>query len=334
MAKVSIPTLIVALLMIFILLTFAFTYQVDFYESAVEVRLGRADDESVINADGQDPGLKLRWPWPVESIETYDMRLRTLDTPETEVKTIDGKNLIVGTYAVWRIADPLQFFNRVKTVARAENQMRSRLSQVQAAVIGRKSLPYFVNLDRELVDANYAELLDEMRAGVAEGLRRDYGIHVHEVGIRRISLPSEVTKDVFESMIQDRRTLAARYREEGKSRAEAIKARARADAKQILAFADRKAQEIRSAGIQASTRILARIDEADREFFEWLRWLDALQAALSQRTTIFIDQDWPFFDPFVNPPVSANPSDSVRSLESASDAVEVQETGTSVPADE
>ncbi len=298
MQKVSIPTLLVAALVVAILLTFMFTHQVSFYQQAVKVRFGHADESSVI----REPGLRFRWPWPVEQIQTYDTRLLTLDAPETEVKTVDGKNLIVGTYALWRVEDPLKFYKSVKTVARAEEQMRSRIAQQQATVVGQKTIPFFVNLNRETVDGNYDAFMTEMKNGVETSLMDDFGIRVAEVGIRRISLPREVTQEVFKSMTQDRKRLAATFREEGKSRAEAIKARAESDAKQILAFADRKATEIRSAGIQASTRILSQIESGDREFFEWLRWLETIKSSLAQRTTIFIDKDWPLFQPFVNPP--------------------------------
>jgi modulator of FtsH protease HflC len=299
MSRVSIPTLIIALLVVFILLAFACTHEVAFYQAAVKVRFGKP--LAIITT----PGLKARWPWPIESIEEYDTRLRTLDSAETEVKTADGKNVILGTYVVWKIQDPLKFYTSVRSIPRAEEQMRTRISQAQAAVVGQKTLPDFVNLDRQALETSYTGILDEMRGRVAPSVATDYGIQINEIGVRRISLPKEVTREVFKSMIQDRKRLATKYREEGKSRAEAIKARAEADAKQILAFADYKASQIRSAGTQATTRILEKINASDREFFEWLRWIEALKAALRQKTTIFIDQNWPFFNPFVNPPLPA-----------------------------
>lgn len=297
MKRVSIPTVVAALLLVAILAAYMCTFQVSFYQNAVKVRLGRADESSVI----REPGVRLKWPPPIETVKVYDTRLRTLDAPEAEVKTQDGKQLIVATYCVWRIDDPLRFYNRAKEVSRAEEQMRARISQTQAAAVGRKSLPYFVNLDAKTVDANYDAFVTEMRDGVADGLLEDFGIRVQEIGIRRISLPKEVTQKVFESMVQDRKQLAARYREEGKSQADAIRARAESDAASILAFADLKAQEIRSAGVQASTRILAQIEATDREFFEWMQWLEALRESLAQRTTVFLDMKSPLFEPFVNP---------------------------------
>lgn len=311
MSKISIPTLLIAVLVILILLTYMCTYQVRFHEVAVKVRLGKATDESVI----EKPGLMLRWPWPIEAIQSYDTRLRTLDTPETEIKTVDGKNVIVGMYAVWHIEEPLKFYKRVRTVAEAQRQMRSRIAAVEAAVVGQSMLSDFVNLDRERLNVSYDNLLQRMleyeieeegeqrRIGVREELLRDYGIAVETLGIRRISLPQETMQQIFEAMKQERNKIAAGYRQEGQSRAEGIKARAEANATSILAFAERRAQEIRSAGVQASTRILEMIPTEDREFFEWLRWLDALRAALAQRTTIFLDPSSPLFEPFANPPV-------------------------------
>ena len=130
MSKVSIPTLIIAGAVVLILLICMCTYQVAFNEVAIKVRLGQADESSVIYG-ARDPGLKWRWPWPVESVQQYDNRLRTLDMPESESKTSDNKQVIVGTYAIWKIKDPLQFFVKVRTTDEAERQMRARISQTR-----------------------------------------------------------------------------------------------------------------------------------------------------------------------------------------------------------
>ncbi len=303
MRKVSIPTVAIGALVVLILLSFFFVTQVSFSQVGVRVRLGRADQRSVLDK----PGPYFHWPSPIESIWVYDQRLQTLDTPETEIKTIDGKNVIIGCYAVWTIQDPLRFYTRVPRhePAEAEKQMRARLSQVQAAVIGQRTLAHFVNLNAEETEKNYNTLLQEMHDRVAPALLADYGIDVKQIGLRRISLPKEVTQKVFEAMRQERIELAERYRSEGQSRANAISARAEAEANQILAFTDARAADIRSAGQRAAAEIYAKIPAADQEFFEWLRWLDALKAALQQKTTFFLDEKNPFFGPFVHPPVPA-----------------------------
>jgi membrane protease subunit HflC len=304
MNRVPIPTLITAVLLVAALVAYAVTFQVRFSEVAVRVKLGKADESSVV----REPGIYFRWPWPIETIERYDRRLQTTDTPEAEVKTFDGKNVITGAFAVWRIEDPLRYFVRVKTRREAENQMRARLTQAQAAAFGQLTMADLFNLDPELVEKTHERLKAELLGdpgrptSLVAAMKSEYGIELREVGIRRISLPETVSQTVFQSMIAERRTKAERFKAEGKSIADAITATAEADARKILAFAERKAQEVRSTGIQASTNLLRQIEAEDSEFFQYLRWLDALREMLRNRTTIFLDQQSLMHQPFVTPP--------------------------------
>lgn len=298
MKRAPIPTIVTAIALVAVLLAYAFTFRVRFSENAVRVLLGKADDASVV----REPGIYPRWPWPIESVQHFDKRMQTLDAPEGETKTRDGKNVIVGIYAIWRISDPLRFHISVESKAQAEAQLRSRINQVRAAVIGRQDMSAFVSLDEELVRQSYARIEEQMLSSMAEGVQRDYGVELVRVGVRRITLPQEVTQKVFEQMSQEREAQAVKYREEGTSIAEAIRARAESTSRQIMAFANRKAAEIESTGIQASTHILERIESQDRDFFAWLRRLDTLEKSLKERSTIFLDSGNTLVDLFMRPP--------------------------------
>lgn len=299
MSRVPVPTVVTAALLVIVLLTYALTFQVRFSESAVRVRLGKANEGSIIS----EPGFYARYPWPIETIVKYDDRMRVLDTPEIELKTRDGKNLIVGCYAIWRIKDPLQFYVSLQDVRNAEQKLRTRVNQARAAIIGQRDLSAFVNLDESVVAESYKQMETQMHDLAAKSLADEFGVELVSVAVRRISLPQEVTEAVFAQMIQARQALAERYRSEGTGKAEAIKAEAESASKQILAFADRKAQEIESQGVAASKRILEQIPDKDRAFFEYLRELDALAESLKQRSTIFLDVDEDLFRQFLAPPV-------------------------------
>jgi membrane protease subunit HflC len=268
----------------------------------VKVRFG--DPQAVI----KEPGLKFKWPAPIELVRHYDTRLRVLDTPETEIKTSDGQNVIVGCFAIWRIEDPLEFYKRVSTEAEAETGLRDRINNSRAKVIGQHNWAEFVNLDSELIDASYRRIEQEMLDDAEPGIRKDYGVALERVGVYRISLPEEATAKVQDSMRKERERMAAQFREEGESKKEAIVARADSQSKQILAFAERKAKEIEAAGVKASQRVFQQIAEEDAEFFIWLRWLEALESALIQKTTVFIDSDSELFRRFAEPPGPSPPS--------------------------
>ena len=298
MKKVPIPSLIVAVIVVAALVTYAVTFQVRFSEVAVRVLLGNADEGSVI----REPGLKAKWPWPIETVVKYDKRFKVLDTPESEIKTADGKNVIVGCFAIWRIAQPLEFKIAVETERKAEELLRARINETRSAIMGKHDMSEFVSLDAEQLESSHEGIEREMLALAGPAILDEWGIEVARIGVRRISLPEEVSQKVFESMIQEREALAARYREEGAALAESIKAEAESAKNQILAFAQSKAQEIESKGTRAATRILAQINEEDTPFFIWLRRLDALKAVLQERTTIFFDSETELFKDFVRPP--------------------------------
>jgi membrane protease subunit HflC len=291
--------LITAIILILILVVYSVTYQVRFSESVVKVRFG--DPKAVIDK----AGLKLKWPAPIEIVKHYDTRLRVLDTAETEIKTRDGQNVIVGCFAVWRIQDPLRFYKRVPDEAQAENKLRDRVNESRAKVIGQHDWADFVNLDRGLVDASYEQIEREMLEDAQPGIAEDYGVELKRVGIWRISLPEEATASVQESMRKERERMASKYRQEGESLKEAIVARADSQSKQIMAFAERKAKEIEAAGVNASTRIFEQIAQEDTEFFIWLRWLEALEVALKTKTTIFLDSNDEIFEYFFRPPTES-----------------------------
>lgn len=310
MKKIAAPTLLTAGIVVVVLLAYAMTFVVRFSEVAVQVRLGR------VQAVLSEPGLYFRWPWPIESVQKYDARPRTLDALESEIKTRDGKNVIVGCYAIWRIENPELFYRIVQKVADAERELRARINQRRAAVIGTEDLSAFVNLDGAQVQAAYdrieSAMLDGREADGGPSLRESvgtqYGIRLEKVALRRISLPEETTQSVFQQMIAERQKEAARYREEGKALAKSIEGRAEGAQNQILAFVNRLASEYRSTGIQASTRLLRQIAAGDQEFFEWLRYLDALRGALQQKSTIFLDSRSVLFEPFVGPPAQLSPA--------------------------
>jgi membrane protease subunit HflC len=304
MKRVPWPTIVTGVLLCAALVIYSITFQVRFDQVAVKVRMGKADASSVV----REPGVYLKWPPPFETVETYDRRLRVLDTPETEIPTRDGSQIVVAAYALWRVADPLQFYVRAKRESLAEEMLRSRVSAVRATVLGQRRLSDLVNLDAEHVNRSHAEIEKQMLAELAPGFLSEFGIELVRVGIRRVSLPAETTRKVFESMSQEREQLATRYRQEGTAGAEAIKARANEAKDSILAFARRRAEEIRSEGVQSASRILEQIESKDRDFFIWLRGIDALRSALKERSTIFLDSNSELFKYFTPPTATPPPA--------------------------
>lgn len=276
--------LLVGLAIVGVLLSHMFLYQVRYDQVAVRTIFDKADASGVQD----DPGLKWRWPWPINKVTLYPRRLQLLEDKIEELQTADGKSVIVRTYLTWRIVDPLKFYVKLKEPAVAAAQLSSRLREVRG-LISNHRFDELVNLDRSKlklgqIEADATAMLD------AALKQADYGIRVESVGIHKIILPESTTSKVFETMIAARERLAENALQEGQAQASAIRSEAESARERILAFAERRAQAIRAQGDrEASTQYQS--FAKNEEFAIFLRKVDALKKMLDHNTTFVLSAE-------------------------------------------
>ena len=141
----SIVITIFILLVVVILGLIFFSFQVRETESALLMRFGKPIRQ--ITA----PDWYFKWPEPIEEVEKFDSRMRVLEVDASETPTKGATPIIVNTYVVWKIAEPLKFFNALGTVMEAESKLRSQISNTQNEVIGRYDFSEFVNSDKSKI---------------------------------------------------------------------------------------------------------------------------------------------------------------------------------------
>lgn len=276
--------LLVGLAIVGVLLSHMFLYQVRYDQVAVRTTFDKADAASMQDA----PGLKWRWPWPINKVTLYPRRLQLLEDKIEELQTADGKSVIVRTYLTWRIVDPYRFYVTLKEPAEAAKQLSSSLREVRG-LISNHRFDELVNLDRsklklDQIEADAARMLD------AALEQADYGIRVESVGIHKIILPESTTSKVFETMIASRERLAENALQEGQAQASAIRSEAESARERILAFAERRAQAIRAQGDrEASTQYQS--FAKNEEFAIFLRKVDALKKMLDHNTTFVLSAE-------------------------------------------
>ena len=276
--------ILVGLLLVAVLLSHMFLYQVRYDQVAVRTTFDKADETSV----QQTPGLKWRWPWPINKVSLYSKRLQLLEDKIEELQTADGKSVIVRTYLTWRVADPLAFYVTLKDPSEAARQLSSRLREVRG-LISNYRFDELVNVDRgklklAAIEEEAARTLD---AALAQA---GYGIKVESVGIHKIILPESTTGKVFETMIASRERLAENALQEGQAQASAIRSEATSARERILAFAERRAQAIRSQGDREAA-VQYESFAKNEEFAIFLRKVDALKKMLDHNTTFVLSAD-------------------------------------------
>jgi membrane protease subunit HflC len=241
----------------------------------------------------REPGLF--WKYPIiDTVEIYDKRILDLDSQPQEVTASDQKRLVVDSFARYKIVDPLKFYQTL----RYEEGVRSRLGPIVDStlrrVLGGSTFQEVVRDKRENLMKTIASLVNK------EG--EDFGLEVVDVRIKRVDLPEQNSKSVFDRMRAERQREAAEFRAQGAAEANRIKSTADREATVIKAEASRKGEQTRGAGDAERNHIYAEAYGRDPEFFEFYRSMLAYEHGLrSSDTRLLMSPDSDFFKYFSDP---------------------------------
>ena len=97
---------LIALLVVLFVLADGSLFTVDQTEQVLVTQFGEVVRQI------RDPGLKAKLPF-VQSLIEFDKRLLSVELPGEEVILGDQRRLIVDSFAVYRITDPLRYYQAV-----------------------------------------------------------------------------------------------------------------------------------------------------------------------------------------------------------------------------
>ena len=286
----NLPSVLSAMALAAVFGLYMCTYQVRSTEVAIVKTFGKADQQAI-----KEPGLKFKWPPPIQNVVKYDTRIRLLeDTPE-ETPTRDSNNVIVSTFTAWKITDPYQFHRASAVESDAEDNLRARIRAHKKTVIGKHNFSEFVSTDP--AERKLSQIESEMEKLIATDAERDFGISIVFFGIKQLALPQEVTQTVFDAMKKVEQNKADNFKSQGEAEATKIIAQAGESANRILSVARQKADEIRADGRAEVSRLASRFDEAP-ELRIFLDKLEAFDQLLRSRATVVLDLNYPPIDLF------------------------------------
>ncbi|MGA2191571.1 MAG: protease modulator HflC, partial [Steroidobacteraceae bacterium] len=249
-------------------------------QKALIIRLGAP--VGVVSA----PGLKFKLPL-VDSVIYYDRRLLTMEPAVEQVILGDQKRIEVQTYTRFRIADPLRFYNAVRTVELAEPQLAQLVSSSLRRELGQVMLPL-------LLSDNRSHIVEIVQKEVAERAK-DVGIEVLEVRFHRADLPLETSQAIYDRMTSERQREAKELRAQGFEWAQLIQAKADRERTVILSEAQRQAKITRGTADAEANQILSSAFGKDPQFYKLYRSLQTYRQALANAgPTIVLSPDTEF----------------------------------------
>ena len=220
------------------------------------------------------PGLHVKLPF-AQDVNVFDKRWLEWTGNPNQVPTRDKKYIWVETYARWRIANPLLFFQRLRDERGAQSRLDDIIDGETRNVIASHNLIEVVRVSNraferaeDVEDVMETEAMRQVELGRhkitrlilerASKVMPDYGIELVDVQIQRVNYIESVQTKVFERMISERKRIADRHRSEGQGKSAEIRGKKERELKVIESEAYRKTQEIMGRGDAEATGDLRR----------------------------------------------------------------------------
>jgi membrane protease subunit HflC len=244
----------------------------------------------------EEPGLSWKLPWPIESEVLVDQRLTVLASVPMEALTTDRRNIVIDTFAAWRVANVEQFYRALGSAARAEQVLSDIVKSKLRDAVGKVQLAKLISEERGQLGASEVEatILAEVQADTLT----KYGIAVERIGFKRLSFPEANIAAVFEQMRAERKKEADQARADGQAEAERIRAETDREVRALIAGAESEAQMIRGRAETQIAQLLAEVEQLDPELFSTMIKLNALEQMISERSSLYFSTRHAPFDLF------------------------------------
>jgi membrane protease subunit HflC len=243
--------------------------------SALLLQFGR-----IVRTDYQ-PGLYFKMPL-IQQVMNFDKRILSLDAPPERYFTSEKKSVNVDFYVKWRVADNAAYY---RATGGDQLQAAQRLTPIVKDALrfefNARTLP-------DLISGGRKDITERVRAQTDASARKNLGIAVVDVRIKRIDLPNEVSESVYKRMRAERLQLANELRFTGQESAETIQADADRQGQVLRADAERDAAKIRGEGDAEAAEIYARAYSQDPEFFTFYRSLAAYRTSFEDGKGVLI----------------------------------------------
>ena len=234
-----------------------------------------------------EAGLHFKIPF-VDTVKYFSKATTLYDIPPSEVLTSDKQNMTVDCYILWKISDPLKFYQTLGSSSVAEERLNALTYNELKTVMGTLAQADIINMED---GGKRNEIYDSIAADVDE-LSKTYGIHIVDVKIKQFDLPDSNLQAVYSRMISERNQIAEMHSAQGDQQAALI--RNEVDKKVNIMISDAKADaaELEAEGEAEYMRLLAEAyDSQDKkDFYEFTLALDALKKSLTgDEKTVILD---------------------------------------------
>ena len=287
---------------------------VDQREQAIVLQLGEP------KGDVKNPGLHMKIP-VIQSVQYFNRQILSVDPApeqvvissvdigvaptdeeETEeqkekrqstIANVTGEPIILDTFARYKIVDPLQFLKTLRTIGAANSRIENILNDATRAELGKTSLQQLLSPARTMV-------MRDIQRRVNRAIKQDkLGIEIVDVRIVRADLTADLRTSTVRRMISELKERATETRAKGEERALEIRSTAEKERTVLIAEAHRDSSILKGKGDEEAIKIYADAFNKDKEFYSFIRSMEAYKNTLADPSTqLILSPDSDFFKHF------------------------------------
>lgn len=295
---------IAALVVVVLMIVSGAVFKVDETEQVIITQFGKPVGKPIVTA-----GLKFKIP-AIQKVNRFDRRVLEWDGLTYDMPTKDKLYIAVDTFGRWQIADPLQYFRRLRDERSAQSRLEDILGSETRNAVAKHELIEIVRTikDRDpVVDETLQNAGGEVgallpiqkgRAKVeqeifeaASSKMAEFGIKLLDIRFKRINYNESVRRKIYDRMVSERQQIAERFRSEGGGEAARILGEKERELRDIESTAYKKIQEIRGGADAKATEIYASAYNQSKEavdLYEFSKSLETYEDALDAKTTLIL----------------------------------------------
>lgn len=260
----------------------------------------------------------------LQTVNTIPKDIQLYDLAPSDVITSDKKTMVLDSYVLWRVTDPLKFAQTLSfSVVNAENRIDTIVYNATKNAISNMTQEEVIrSRDGELtitsqetesggndlvvaedgtISENKTEtvkiksLTEEIMENIND-VYDQYGMEIVSVEVKKLDLPDDNKEAVYTRMISERENIAAQYAAEGEAAAQVIRNTTDKEVAISISQAEAEAEKIVAEGEAEYMRILSdAYNDPDRsDFYSFVRSLDAARNSLKgDNKTLILDSDSP-----------------------------------------
>ena len=280
MKKMIIGTFVTAaVILVAIILIFASVYTVQTNQTAIVIRLGKAQYTE------DSTGLHIHTPFIEDTVKVYTGDM-LYDIPASDVITADKKSMIADNYVIWSVVDPIKYYQTLGAVkGRAEERIEAAVYNATKNTIS--------SMKQDEIIAARGNTLTNLITTASNSDISQYGLTIELAEIKALDLPTDNKAAVYERMISERNNIAAGYTAQGNADAQRIRNNTDRQTSITVADAEARAAVLKAEGEAEYMKILsdAYNDPDKADFYNFVRGLDALEALGKSESTIILDKN-------------------------------------------